>query len=49
MTRRPNLRPLPRWFYERDAADLAPDLVGRVLVREVDGVRLVGRIVEAEA
>jgi DNA-3-methyladenine glycosylase len=28
---------------------VAPDLIGRLLVRERDGVRMVGRIVEAEA
>lgn len=44
-----NLQPLPRRFYERDAADVAPDLVGRLLVRRIDGLRLVGRIVEVEA
>lgn len=44
-----NLRPLPRRFYQRDASEVARDLVGRLLVRELDGVRMVGRIVEAEA
>jgi DNA-3-methyladenine glycosylase len=44
-----NLRPLPRRFYERDASDVARDLLGRLLVREVDGVRMIGRVVEAEA
>ena len=44
-----NLRPLPRRFYERDASEVARDLLGRLLVREVDGVRLIGRVVEAEA
>jgi DNA-3-methyladenine glycosylase len=44
-----NLRPLPRRFYERDASEVAPDLLGRLLVRVVDGARMVGRIVEAEA
>lgn len=44
-----NLRPLPRRFYIRDPADVARDLIGRLLVRDSRGVRLVGRIVEAEA
>jgi DNA-3-methyladenine glycosylase len=44
-----DLEPLPRRFYERDSVQVARDLIGRLLVREVDGERLVGRIVEAEA
>jgi DNA-3-methyladenine glycosylase len=44
-----NLRPLSRRFYARDALDLAPALLGRLLVREVDGSVAVGRIVETEA
>jgi DNA-3-methyladenine glycosylase len=44
-----NLRPLPRRFYARDSLEVAPDLIGRLLVREVGGVRMAGRIVEAEA
>lgn len=44
-----NLRPLSRRFYARDALQAAPDLLGRLLVREVDGTMLVGRIVETEA
>jgi DNA-3-methyladenine glycosylase len=44
-----NLRPLPRRFYAREAVEVAPDLLGRLLVRPVDGVRMVGRIVEVEA
>jgi DNA-3-methyladenine glycosylase len=43
-------RSLPRSFFERPAVEVAPDLLGRVLVRMlVDGRRLSGRIVEAEA
>lgn len=44
-----NLRPLPRRFYSREAVEVAPDLLGRLLVRPVDGVRMIGRIVEVEA
>lgn len=48
--RRPSgLAPLPRRFYRRDALEVAPDLIGRLLVRQVDGRLLVGRVVEAEA
>ncbi len=41
--------PLPRSFYARAAVDLAPDLLGKRLMRELDGRLLVGRIVEVEA
>jgi DNA-3-methyladenine glycosylase len=44
-----NLRPLPRRFYERDATEVARDLLGRLLVRDLDGARMIGRVVEAEA
>jgi DNA-3-methyladenine glycosylase len=44
-----NLRPLSRRFYGRGAPVVAPDLIGRLIVRVTDGVRMVGRIVEAEA
>lgn len=40
---------LPRDFYARSSVDLAPDLLGKRLVRELDGQLLVGRIVEVEA
>ena len=42
-------RPLPRSFYRRDAEAVARDLLGRYLVREIDGHRLVLRLVETEA
>jgi DNA-3-methyladenine glycosylase len=43
-------RVLPRSFYTRDARDLAPELLNKLLVRkEADGVRLAARIVEVEA
>ena len=45
----PHLRPLSRRFYARDPALVARDVLGRLLVRDVAGDRLVGRIVEAEA
>ncbi|HWC32289.1 MAG TPA: DNA-3-methyladenine glycosylase [Actinomycetota bacterium] len=44
-----DLRPLSRRFYARDPALVARDILGRLLVRETSGERLVGRIVEAEA
>ena len=36
-------------FYNRSALDVAKDLLGKVLVREVDGKVLKGKIVETEA
>lgn len=44
-----NLRPLASTFYQRDAVELARAVLGRLVVREVDGFRLVGRVVESEA
>ena len=35
-------------FYNRSAVDVAKDLLGKVLVREVDGKILKGKIVETE-
>jgi len=41
---------LPRSFYARSALKVAPELLGRVLVRTLaDGIRLAARIVETEA
>jgi DNA-3-methyladenine glycosylase len=40
---------LPRSFYDRDAIDVARDLLGKTLVRELDGERLSAMIVETEA
>lgn len=43
------MQPLPRAFYERHPALVAPDLIGQLLVRRLDDELLVGRIVEVEA
>ena len=41
---------LPRGFFSRPAPQVAPELLGRTLVRVLeDGARIAGRIVEAEA
>jgi DNA-3-methyladenine glycosylase len=43
-------RRLPRSFFRRPVTEVAPDLLGRVLVRELpEGVRLAVRLVEVEA
>ncbi len=43
-------RALPRRWFARPGSELAPDLLGRVLVRRLpDGTRLAVRIVETEA
>ena len=43
------LAPLPIKFYRRPAEVVARDLLGRYLVRRIDGRRLVLRLVEVEA
>jgi DNA-3-methyladenine glycosylase len=40
---------LNKAFFERDTVEVAQDLLGRILVRTLDGKRLAGRIVETEA
>lgn len=40
---------LPRSYYERHAPEVAPDLLGKVLVRQTAAGTLRGRIVETEA
>lgn len=40
---------LNREFYNRDTLVVAQELLGKVLVHEVDGVRTTGKIVEVEA
>jgi DNA-3-methyladenine glycosylase len=43
-------RRLPRSFYRRPATEVAPELLGNVLVRRLpDGTRLAARLVEVEA
>ncbi len=40
---------LPKSFYERDVTDVAKNLLGQYLVRSIDGMDRIGRIVEVEA
>ncbi|HXY72221.1 MAG TPA: DNA-3-methyladenine glycosylase [Actinomycetota bacterium] len=43
------MRPLSRRFFARPSPIVAPDLLGRLLVRRLDGETLVARVVETEA
>ena len=43
------VRPLPRAFYERHPTLVGRQLLGKYLVKEYAGARLVGRIVEVES
>ena len=43
------LSPLPRGFYDRDPRSVAPDLLGKVLLRREGRKLLAGRVVEVEA
>jgi len=40
---------VPRRFYARPTVEVARDLLGKIIVRRIDGVDLAGRIVEVEA
>ncbi|RVU54104.1 DNA-3-methyladenine glycosylase [Anaerosphaera multitolerans] len=40
---------LSRDFYERDTVNVAEDLLGKLIIRETEKIRLVARIVEVEA
>jgi len=44
-----HLKPLPRNFYARHSFEVARDLLGKLLIREMAGEILIGRIVEVEA
>jgi DNA-3-methyladenine glycosylase len=43
------LKVLPPGWFERDTLEVARDLLGKVLVREVNGRLLTGRLIEVEA
>jgi DNA-3-methyladenine glycosylase len=49
MARERAVRKLTRSFFARDAIDVAPDLIGKILVHRRDGKVLRTRIVETEA
>ena len=43
------LQPVPRRFYDRDPKLVAPQLLGKILIRREGRKLLAGRIVEVEA
>ena len=43
------MEPLPIDFYERDPAEVARDLLGKILMRKIGNIVLKGKIVETEA
>jgi DNA-3-methyladenine glycosylase len=45
----PDMRKLPRSFYDRDTVTVARELLGKHLVHLVEGSQRIGRIVEVEA
>ncbi|MGW4855962.1 DNA-3-methyladenine glycosylase [Streptomyces sp. NPDC004288] len=49
MSESPDRTPLPRAFFDRPVLDVAPDLLGRTLVRTTDEGRMELRLTEVEA
>ena len=43
------IHPLPRSFFARDPRRVARQLLGKILIRELQGIKLTARIVEVEA
>jgi len=43
------VKKLPRSFFNRATTQVAQDILGKLLVHQVDGVKRIGRIVEVEA
>ena len=43
------MQKLPRTFYDRDTIRVAPELLGKLLVHQSEGVERIGKIVEVEA
>jgi DNA-3-methyladenine glycosylase len=44
-----DMQVLPYDFYNRDTLEVAPELLGKYLIRKINGHQLVGKIVEVEA